>query len=95
MEGNLDIIYSELLEMRAELSAYLGTSHPNPVILHDIISEIEDIDSALAKIRTGEYGKCEVCGTNMPAKLLQSIPTAASVHDFSEIQKYYRKPLYC
>jgi DnaK suppressor protein len=38
---------------------------------------IEQIDTAIAKIRAGTYGKCENCGTSIPKERLKALPYAA------------------
>ena len=44
-------------------------------------AEIEDIDAALARIATGDYGRCEGCGERIPAARLHAIPTAVTCVD--------------
>jgi len=39
-------------------------------------AEIEDIDAALARIATGDYGRCESCAAPIPAARLEALPTA-------------------
>jgi RNA polymerase-binding protein DksA len=39
-------------------------------------AEIEDIDAALARIATGDYGRCESCAEPIPAARLEALPTA-------------------
>ncbi len=39
-------------------------------------AEIEEIDAALARIASGDYGRCEVCGNFIPAARLEAMPTA-------------------
>ncbi len=38
--------------------------------------ELSHIDKALDRMRQGEYGKCEVCETNIPMARLQALPYA-------------------
>jgi DnaK suppressor protein len=38
--------------------------------------QIDEIDHALTKIETGEYGKCEVCGNPIAAPRLEAMPAA-------------------
>jgi len=40
--------------------------------------EIEAIDRALTRIETGSYGRCEVCGKDIPVSRLQALPTATT-----------------
>lgn len=38
--------------------------------------EIKSIQAALGRIKSGTYGKCIECGTVIPLKRLESVPTA-------------------
>lgn len=38
--------------------------------------EIEAIDRALARMASGDYGRCEVCGQGIPPARLQAMPAA-------------------
>jgi RNA polymerase-binding protein DksA len=40
------------------------------------VSEVRDIEAALARIKAGEYGVCIDCGATVAAKRLQAWPTA-------------------
>lgn len=40
--------------------------------------EIEAINAALARIHAGRYGKCSVCGDDIPAARLQALPYATT-----------------
>jgi DnaK suppressor protein len=39
-------------------------------------AEIEAIDAALARIATGDYGRCAACGKSIPWARLKAMPTA-------------------
>jgi len=39
-------------------------------------AEIEAIDAALARIATGDYGRCDACGKAIPSARLEAMPTA-------------------
>ena len=41
-----------------------------------IAASISDIDHALAKIRSGTYGLCDVCGEEIGAARLEALPAA-------------------
>ena len=38
------------------------------------LEEVHQIDDALAKMRAGEYGLCEVCGEPIPMERLKALP---------------------
>lgn len=35
---------------------------------------LQEIDVALHRIKTGDYGRCEICGTNIPDARLRALP---------------------
>jgi DnaK suppressor protein len=44
-------------------------------------AEIEAIDAALARIATGAYGRCDLCGKAIPAARLAAMPMALTCVD--------------
>jgi RNA polymerase-binding transcription factor len=40
-------------------------------------AEIEAIDRALVKLEAGQFGRCEVCGKDIPQPRLEALPAAA------------------
>ena len=48
--------------------------------------ELTDIDHALQAIDNGTYGKCEVCGVDIPLDRLDAIPTATTCKEHSPEQ---------
>ena len=38
------------------------------------VRDLRDVDAALARLETGEYGRCEDCGTEVPAGRLDAWP---------------------
>lgn len=40
-------------------------------------TEIEAIDRAIVRIDTGQYGRCEQCGQDIPQSRLEALPMAA------------------
>lgn len=40
------------------------------------VERLREVDEALTRIERGEYGHCEECGDDIPAKRLQAIPWA-------------------
>jgi len=43
---------------------------------HDMELRVQDIDSALKKIGSGTYGKCEKCSKDIPQERLEIFPEA-------------------
>jgi DnaK suppressor protein len=51
---------------RGEVQALAGS------LLHTL----QDVDAALAKLETGDYGECESCGNPIAEARLEAMPTA-------------------
>ena len=47
------------------------------VLSAQALAAIGEIDTALAKLDTGSYGRCEQCGNEIPPARLQALPHAA------------------
>lgn len=43
--------------------------------------ELDDVNAALAAIEEGTYGKCTVCGKDIPYERLEALPTALTCID--------------
>ena len=39
---------------------------------------LADIDDALARIATSEFGRCDACGSDIPYRRLRALPTATT-----------------
>jgi DnaK suppressor protein len=46
----------------------------NKVLAGQLNEQIDELDHALAKIDTGEYGRCETCGNVIAAPRLEAMP---------------------
>ena len=42
----------------------------------DAREQLRQVESALARIESGEYGTCEVCGKTIPVERLEAMPSA-------------------
>jgi DnaK suppressor protein len=93
---------AELLEMRKELhrrleqynhaefaAEYAFTLDRNWLI-QLIQADLQDVEHALRKMDTGEYGCCEKTGQSFTENQIYALPTARTVDDF-DIQGYYAK----
>jgi DnaK suppressor protein len=40
----------------------------------DAREQLHQVDKALARIESGEYGRCEVCGKEIPVERLEAVP---------------------
>lgn len=56
---------SELFERQKELS-----------LRENAEGRLQDVEDALRKLDDGTYGRCEICGREIPKARLQAVPTA-------------------
>ncbi|MBP2240056.1 RNA polymerase-binding transcription factor DksA [Cytobacillus eiseniae] len=94
MDANIEKLYSELRNTRQELLEKLMDDNSSKLIRPYILDELFDIESTLARMEKGEYGKCEISGELLPDHLLAEVPTIKSIDDCSRLEQYYRKSLY-
>jgi RNA polymerase-binding protein DksA len=40
----------------------------------DARDQLRQVEAALARIESGEYGKCEICGKEIPVERLEAVP---------------------
>ncbi|MGX1192434.1 YteA family regulatory protein [Metabacillus sp. SLBN-84] len=56
--------------------------------------ELSDVNRALSAIKNGTYGKCEVCGRDIPEERLEVLPTAVTCKEHSPEQAVsYERPI--
>ena len=53
-------------------------------------AELEAIDNALARIESGDYGRCEDCGDLIPVDRLRALPTTTTCVPCSEAREHRR-----
>ncbi|MFS0654179.1 TraR/DksA family transcriptional regulator [Bacillus sp. 179-C3.3 HS] len=105
MNGDLQTIYMELLQMKEELQSklfeYASFRSPaehvnmNPTktttLLYHIKEELQDVSLALAKMEQGTYGICETTGHPIPLAQMSILPTARTTDDFIFHKQYEKK----
>ncbi|MHC9080995.1 TraR/DksA family transcriptional regulator [Bacillus altitudinis] len=105
MNGDLETIYLELLQMREELQSklfeYASLRSPaehvtfdqakTTTLLYHIKEELQDVSLAIAKIEQGTYGICEATGHTMPIEQMSILPTARTTDDFLYHKQYEKK----
>ncbi|MFP5180369.1 TraR/DksA family transcriptional regulator [Bacillus altitudinis] len=105
MNGDLETIYMELLQMREELQSklfeYASLRSPaehvtfdqakTTTLLYHIKEELQDVSLAIAKIEQGTYGICEATGHTMPIEQMSILPTARTTDDFLYHKQYEKK----
>ncbi|MDX1701576.1 MAG: TraR/DksA C4-type zinc finger protein, partial [Melioribacteraceae bacterium] len=71
----------------ADNATDLTDQNTEMAIEHHKEEEIEQLESALQAMKEGTYGKCEVCGVDIPFERLEALPMARTCiehanHDF-------------
>lgn len=95
MEANYHELYSELRKTKEELQVKLYTCTAIPATVQYFIQEeIRDIETALYKILTGSYGRCENSGELIPKEILEQVPTIKTNKDMECISHFFRKTFY-
>jgi RNA polymerase-binding transcription factor DksA len=87
MEIENDKLFCLLQSLKDELSAYKTN---NEMIQTLIKEELSDINTALSKWNTGNFGRCEQSGKPIPNSWLDTIPTLKSSDDWYELRNYVK-----
>jgi RNA polymerase-binding transcription factor DksA len=94
MNALQEMLYEELRQSEQEVLQSLEQKDRNHRLIKILEEELEDIRSALQKVKNGNYGLCEISGEFIPVEFLKLIPTLKSVHDLGNFKTFFRKPLY-
>jgi RNA polymerase-binding transcription factor DksA len=65
---------ADFAEQAAELQGQDALGGIEEAKLH----EVAEIHAALARLESGSYGLCSVCGADIPARRLAALPTATT-----------------
>ena len=87
-------LFLELRQTQAEIEKSLKNQQKQGWLTSILEEELEDVDAALKKFKTGNFGQCEISGEMMPDYLLKMIPTLKSIEDSENLEVYYKKPIY-
>jgi RNA polymerase-binding transcription factor DksA len=94
MDALHEMLYEELRQTEQEVLQSLQKKDRNHRLKSILEEELEDIQSALKKVKNGNFGVCEFSGELIPEELLRIVPTIKSVDDLGNFKGFYRKPLY-
>lgn len=70
--GEVDINASDLADIADNIESY----ESNTAILKPLEKQYNDVKLALAKIKSGTYGLCEICGKAIETERLEAAPSA-------------------
>lgn len=104
VQDHFDLLRSHAHDATGELSSYDNHPADDATELYErekdfalnehAQQELKEIDHALKAIELGQYGKCEVCGKEIPFERLQAIPTTTFCveHSLSQ-QTSHKRPV--
>ena len=46
----------------------------------DAREQLRQVEKALARIESGKYGRCEICGKEIPVERLEALPVDDALH---------------
>jgi DnaK suppressor protein len=69
----------------AEQAAQLGNVEVKVALEHEALQEVAEINAALQRIETGEYGICRGCGEDIGRERLNARPWSAECLDCAEL----------
>lgn len=92
MEANMAQLYTELRKTSDELITRMTLQSRSQEMQAILQEELADIEIALNKMKTGEFGKCEISGEMIPLEVLEMMPTIKTIKDIESINSFFRKP---
>ncbi|WHY93529.1 hypothetical protein QNK12_08735 [Neobacillus cucumis] len=93
MNAMQEKLFLELRQTKEEIEHSLKHKSKREWITSILEAELADIDSAMEKMKHGQYGQCEISGELLPDDLLQIIPTLKSTKDSEYLVRFYKKPI--
>ncbi len=72
----------------------LETNEVSAFVKPYVIEEINDIESAINKIKTGTFGMCEISGELIPGEILELIPTIKTIQEIKSMDKFIESQCY-
>lgn len=87
-EIDKDIENTELTDFDRNHPADMATDYTTQITemaIEDLREEeVEEIKAALQAIEDGTYGRCQVCGREIPYERLEALPTALTCIDHAD-----------
>jgi RNA polymerase-binding transcription factor DksA len=81
MEDQLAFRRLQLAQLSGELAVGPARQAVNDIIAGGARRTLDEIERALIRLRTGEYGSCVACGADIPSLVLDVVPWAACCPD--------------
>lgn len=94
MNALQEMILEELRQTEQETVKSLQAKDRHDRLKPILEAELNDIRSALEKMKNGNFGMCEISGELIPENCLKVIPTIKTVNDFPKLNRFYRKPIH-
>ena len=71
--GDTGLSFDENFADSGQVAAEQGETR---MLVASLTDQLNDVEAALEKIDSGEYGKCETCGKQIGEARLEAMPTA-------------------
>ena len=71
--GDTALSFDENFADSGQVAAEQGE---NRMLVASLSDQLSDVERALAKLASGEYGKCETCGNDITEPRLEAMPAA-------------------
>lgn len=89
-----EMLYEELRQSEKEILQALQTKDRHKGLQAIFEEELADVQAAIKKVETGNFGFCEISGEIIPENLMKLIPTLKSVNDISNLESFYKKTIH-
>lgn len=90
LETNQEVESTELTDFDRNHPADMATDYTTQITemaIEDFREEeVEEIKAALQAIEDGTYGRCQVCGEEIPYERLEALPTALTCIDHADTE---------
>ncbi|MEH7305926.1 hypothetical protein [Neobacillus drentensis] len=94
MNATQEQLFLELRHTKDEIEFSLKNKQKPTWFTAVLEEELLDINTAIQKLKNGNFGLCEISGELLPNELLNMIPTLKTVKDSQYLMNYYKKPIY-
>lgn len=94
MNATEEMLYAELRQTEIEIITSLQQKSQEEWLKTILIEELADIRNAIGKVKSGNFGQCEISGELFPEDLLKIMPTIKSKADYEKLDLFYRKSIH-
>ncbi len=77
VRGDFDVVVEDIGESQEDAAQEAGELDRNQALVDALERRLKEITHTREKIKTGAYGKCENCSSEIPTARLKAMPVAA------------------